>query len=65
MLWADYHRRQANTLVNLAILTDNRDTAISFMAVARCHAEKAKEAEQRFKQVLPEELGHSLAEVRV
>ena len=43
-MWAEYHRRQADTLVNLALLTRDRDTAISFMRVAGQHARKAKQA---------------------
>lgn len=60
MLWAEYHRRQARTLVNLALLTDNRDTALTLMTIARHHAEKAKQAEERSKDALPEAAAPSI-----
>jgi hypothetical protein len=48
-VWAEYHRRQAKTLVNLALLTENRDTAMSLLRMARQHAEKAMRAEARLR----------------
>ena len=59
-MWADYHRRQADTLVNLALLTDNRDTAISFIEIARRHAAKARQAEEAFKDALPRSVAPSI-----
>jgi hypothetical protein len=45
-MWAKYHRRQARTLVNLARLTRDPDTAASWKRLAVRHAEMADRAEE-------------------
>ena len=60
MWWPEYHRGQAVTLVNLAQLTSDPDTAASLMRLAAKHkdladrAQKLDEAEsKRVKFVSP------------
>jgi hypothetical protein len=45
MWWPEYHRGQAVTLVNLAQLTSDPDTAASLMRLAAQHEEMADRAE--------------------
>jgi hypothetical protein len=45
-MWAKYHRRQARTLVNLARLTRDPNTAASWKRLAIRHAEMADRAEE-------------------
>ena len=47
MEWTEYHRGQALTLVNLAQLTSNPDTAASLMRLAAKHEELAGRAESQ------------------
>ena len=47
MWWPEYHRGQAVTLLNLAQLTSNPDTASSLMRLAAQHEEMADRAESQ------------------
>jgi hypothetical protein len=46
-MWSEYHRGQARTLVNLARLTRDPNTAASLMRLAAQHAEMADQAESQ------------------
>jgi hypothetical protein len=52
-MWAKYHRRQARTLVNLARLTRDPDTAVSWKRLAVRHAEMADRAEPQGRELCP------------
>jgi hypothetical protein len=46
-MWSEYHRGQARTLVNLARLTRDPNTAASLMRLAAQHEEMADQAESQ------------------